>query len=381
MLLFQGEMYMQTEKKNRVLTIGMAVLLFMLSACCWLKKADAYSASERRALAQCPRLTADAVWSGSFMDAFEDYAADQFPFRDRFRSGKAAAVTGLFAQKDYNGLYMEDGYICRMEYPLKEAMLKNTADHISRLYERYMKDTDVSVYISVIPDKNYFLARKHGALSMDYDALTGILCSSVMETVEDCEYIDLLPLLSIDDYYRTDAHWRQERLTDVATALAEAMGTEVYADYEVMKLEQPFYGVYYGQLALPAKPDRICYLTSSALRNCTVTGYGTGKAKPLELYDLKKAEGRDAYELFLSGSQPFIIIERADADTQKELVLFRDSFGSSLAPLLVEGYKKITVVDTRYLSPELLGDLLTFGDQDVLFLYSTTLVNNSLSLR
>ena len=33
----------------------------------------------------------------------------------------------------------------------------------------------------------------------------------------------------------------------------------------------------------------------------------------------------------------------------RELVVFRDSFGSSLLPLMISGYEKITIFDIRYL--------------------------------
>ncbi|MBQ2264154.1 MAG: hypothetical protein II341_02020, partial [Oscillospiraceae bacterium] len=69
------------------------------------------------------------------------------------------------------------------------------------------------------------------------------------------------------------------------------------------------------------------------------------------------------------------------AKSQRELVVFRDSFGSSLIPLLVKDYATVTVVDTRYVSPDLLGQYLEFEKQDVLFLYSTLILNNSLALK
>ena len=59
----------------------------------------------------------------------------------------------------------------------------------------------------------------------------------------------------------------------------------------------------------------------------------------------------------------------------------RDSFASSLAPLLVSGYRKITLVDLRYISGDMIGNFIDFKDQDVLFLYSTLILNNSLSLK
>ena len=77
----------------------------------------------------------------------------------------------------------------------------------------------------------------------------------------------------------------------------------------------------------------------------------------------------------------YITIENPNATTGKELIIFRDSFGSSLAPLLVEGYEKITLVDIRYLRSDMLSKFITFENQDVLFLYSTLVLNNSETLK
>ena len=96
---------------------------------------------------------------------------------------------------------------------------------------------------------------------------------------------------------------------------------------------------------------------------------------------MEAAEGKDPYEMFLSGTEPLLVIDNPDAETDRELVMFRDSFGSSLAPLLVEGYKKITLVDIRYISPQFLGSFVNFENCDILFIYSTILLNNSNSFK
>ncbi|MFQ8765152.1 MAG: hypothetical protein ACLR8U_00430 [Oscillospiraceae bacterium] len=88
------------------------------------------------------------------------------------------------------------------------------------------------------------------------------------------------------------------------------------------------------------------------------------------VYDMEKAAGKDPYEMFLSGSVSLLTIENPSAKTDKELVIFRDSFASSLAPLLIDGYTKITLIDIRYLPSARLGSFVTFDNQDVLFLYS-----------
>ena len=61
--------------------------------------------------------------------------------------------------------------------------------------------------------------------------------------------------------------------------------------------------------------------------------------------------------------------------------MFRDSFGSSLAPLLVRDYRTVTLVDLRYLSSQLLDQFIDFHGQDVLFLYSPSVYNNSTMLK
>ena len=76
-----------------------------------------------------------------------------------------------------------------------------------------------------------------------------------------------------------------------------------------------------------------------------------------------------------------LTIENPDYNGTKELIVFRDSYGSSLIPLLVTGYSKVTVVDTRYISQKLLNQYIEFKDQDVLFMYSTLIINNSTTLK
>ena len=100
-----------------------------------------------------------------------------------------------------------------------------------------------------------------------------------------------------------------------------------------------------------------------------------------DMYIMEKAYSKDPYEMFLSGTAPMITIENPAAKSDKELVLLRDSFGSSLAPLLAEGYKKITVVDIRYIQSSFIGNFVDFENCDVLFLYSTALLNNSLAMK
>ena len=99
------------------------------------------------------------------------------------------------------------------------------------------------------------------------------------------------------------------------------------------------------------------------------------------IYDFGKLQSKDPYEFFLSGAAALLTVENPSAEEEKELVIFRDSFGSAIAPYLIEGYSKVTLVDTRYIAPALLGDYVDFTNCDVLFLYSTLVLNESSVLK
>ena len=366
------------KKSNFILVCVMAVFFFGLTFMCWFKGVDEYSDSERRVLADFPDLNETTISSGKFMTEFETYTLDQFPFRDAFRSIKAMAQLGIFRQKDNNDIYMVDGYVSKLEYPLNEYMLDNAAKKFQYLYDTHMADKDMNVYFSIVPDKNYYMAAQNGYLSMDYDTFFDTMQE---KTADYMQYIDITDLLTIEDYYSTDTHWKQECLQDVADRIAESMGNTLQWEYQAVTAEQPFNGVYVGQSALPLEPDTLTYLTNEQLEACKVTSYDTGMPKEKVIYDLAELDGKDPYEMFLAGSDALLVIENPNATTDKELVVFRDSFASSLLPLLIESYAKVTVVDIRYINSGMLGNFIEFDGQDVLFLYSTLVLNSSTSFK
>ncbi len=368
---------MNKKIKNIVTTLLFSGIMFSVSALCVTRPADAFSESERRELKTFPEFSVEALVSGEFIKEFETYATERFFMRDMFRSIKAIFATDILNQKDNNGLFVADGHISKIDAEENEKMMENAANKFSYLYETYLKDNNTNVYFSIVPDKNYFLAEKNKYPSLDYDKFI----EKMKKLTEYMEYIDITGLLSLDDYYTTDTHWRQENITDITELLADKMGADVRAEYVENKLDIPFNGVYSGQLAKPFEADEIKYLTNDTIDNLKVTYYDSGAGKNGEVYNMEKAEGKDPYEIFLSGSTPLATLENPNANGDKELVIFRDSFGGSLAPLFSEGYRKVTVVDIRYIQSTLVGNFVEFRNCDVLFIYSTALLNNSLALR
>ena len=356
-------------------TISLILILALwagLAAFAWLKPAGASSDAERRPLAQFPEVSTDEVLSGGFMSDFADYAVDQFPLRDTFRTLNACLTYYLLGKTDNNGIYLHDGFAAKMEYPLDETSVSSAITRFNELYEAYLTGCDVR--FALVPDKGCYLAQEAGALALDYDAL--------YETVENAlpwaEFLDLRSSLAIDSYYRTDTHWRQEQLLPAAGAIAEALGVTV-PEFTRKQIERPFYGVYYGQAALPMEPDTMYYLTNEVLEGCTVYCHDNGGTS--SVYDLTKLDSRDLYDVFLSGGAAVLEVTNPAGQAGKELIVFRDSFGSSMVPLLLHDYERVWLLDTRYVSPAMLEQFVDFDDQDVLFLYSTLILNSSSALR
>lgn len=347
------------------LTISLiAIFVLFFSLWCFFIPTPDYSDAERRTLAKMPEVTLQSINSGEFAKEFEQYATERFPARDMWRSVKAYARLKLFMQKENNDLFVKDGHISKIEYPLNKDMLDYAVSLFSEVRQKHFLQN--KVYFSVIPDKNRYIAD----LKIDYDELENYMYNKLPFTTP----IPISEFLTADDYYFTDSHWKQENIIDVAKYIAESMGTNIPGDYKEHTLTTDFKGVYAGQSALICKGDTIKYLTNDIIDNMKITGADA-------VYDMKKADSKDPYEFFMSGNQPLIKLQNPNSADSKKLVIFRDSFASSLTPLLAQGYSEVTLVDLRYMNSALLEEFVDFTDADILFLYSASLLNNSRSMK
>lgn len=353
-----------------LIALGAIVLLGFLWAA--LRPKDELSTAERRKLQQFPTLSAESIFSGEWMTDFDSFTLDQFPQRENLRRVKAWLQFSLLGQRDNNGIYLVDNGVYKIEYPLKESSIVKAADKLNSIHNKYLKNC--KVYYAIIPDKNYFVAEQNGYPSLDYELMMELFDSNI----KNMQKIELFDCLEKEDYYKTDTHWRQERLEKVTQRLSQSMGFELGENYKIETLS-PFYGVYYGQSALSLPPEDIYYLHNDTIDDAIVTNYETNEITGV--YTVERFYGMDGYDIFLSGAAPLLSIENPNATTDKELIIFRDSFGSSLAPLLIDGYKKITLVDIRYIVSDYVGQFVTFDNQDVLFIYSTLILNSADTLR
>lgn len=352
--------------KNKIITISFIVILFGIFGANLIIKDTDISILERRKLAKFPEINSEDLLNGKWTKDFEDYTQDQFVGRDFFKNIKSFWSINVFWQKDNNKMFEKEGALYKMEYPLSESNVRKNAEKIKMVYDKYLSGR--KVYFSIIPEKNYYLNDEH--LLMDYSKIEKIM----KDNLESFEYINIFDELKLEDYYKTDLHWKQENLLNVAGKISTSMGLDDVSNvnYEKENVGK-FYGTYYGQIASKVKPDDMFILTNDTLKKSTTYNFETQKEG--EVYDRK--ETKDKYDIYVSGATPLITITNENAKENKELLLFRDSFGSSIAPLLIEKYKTITLIDLRYISSEILDKFIKFENQDVLFLYSSLILNQN----
>ena len=268
--------------------------------------------------------------------------------------------------------YVEDEAIYEKTGYINETALENNIEKINAICEKYLNN--MNIFFSIIPDKEHYLK---DCISTDFSELENKVKSNLNEKVK---YFNISDTLSLNDFYRTDMHWKQENLQDVVEKIEKEMNLNISKiDYEEESLGD-FYGTYYKEIENSnIEPDELKYLNSSIVENCKV--YNSETYKEERVYNLDKVnETRNKYDLFLSGASSIITIINENVKTDRKLILFRDSFGSSIAPLLVDDYKEIVLIDIRYVNYTILDNYIDFGKYkgaDVLFLYSSRVINKS----
>lgn len=285
-------------------------------------------------------------------------------------------------------VFVMDGHLSEVVYPLKENMINYAVTLFTSVHDTYLAGGDHKTAVAIVPDKNVYLQESQsyadGQLAdvpvMDYQAMIDLFKNG---TSAWADYIDLTATLSLSDYYYTDMHWKQEALSDTAAAICSAFGLDLQFTADPIPFTaHPFVGSYTADtLASDATQDTMQYLSNDTLDAVTVTDYVNGVPQPGVLYNTEIEANAKTYDLFLSGPMPLQVLESPNAKTDRELIIFRDSFGSAIAPYFCEQYARVTLVDLRYLGSGLLADFIDFDDQDILFLYSTHILNTAMIMK
>ncbi len=358
---------MKMKKITNLLTVSVFALVLALGCMLtiFLPK-QTLSETERRELAKFPVCTVETVLSGSFFNGLTEYITDHFALRESFRTLNTTLRVDVLQQPDSGGVFEADGYLFEPAWPMDEKAILNNTAKMQWIADTYFAEKPV--YFSIVPDKADFTDA--ACLKLDTEQVVNLVSGNFSG-----QYIDITETLTLTDYYRTDTHWQQEKLEDTASALVSGMGGVLpKVDFEWKTIDGPFRGVLWGRYAKPIEAeDVLAYGVNAVTENAVVRDLAHPNVSTVYV---PETESLDLYDVFLSGATPVIELENREPNNGKHLVLFRDSFGSSIAPWLLTAYEKITIIDIRYVSSAIIGEQTELSTADeVLFLYSTAILN------
>lgn len=362
-----------SKRYSRFITILFCAVLAVFFAAILLSPKRDFSEAENRYLQGFPELSAESVTSGKFMSQFETFITDQFPGRDGWVAAKAA-MEYASGKRENNGVYIcSDGtLIAQLDEP-DEEKFSTGLGYVQALTEK----TDTEVYFSLIPGAAHIWSEKlpANAPSADQHALL----EQARAAVPGATWVDLESVLMDhrDEYifYRTDHHWTSLGARYAYEALLEAMELPQPADESLLTgkgevVSEEFYGTNWSSSAVRwVAPDVITRYAGD--EGISVTAYPSGTAEEGSLYHPEKLEVKDKYPYFLGGNQPLCVLRNENLPDGKKVLLVRDSYSDSLAPMLIQSCGELHLFDVRY-NLHSVAEYAEENDIDViLVLYST----------
>ncbi len=367
------------RKKIDIVTVALFLVLITVVPLYWLLfPRKTFSNSERRYLSEPPKLSAADLKNWAFDDAVETYLADQLPARDALVGLNAYTVLLSGRQVSEEIWRDRDGYLVEAPVNVAPDQIDKRMKRIAALGEK----TGLPVYVMAVPSTGYVrrgtLPRALGKLYQDEAILQRIYDSPGIVPVALGE-----TFLKEGQgwYYRTDHHWTG------AGAYAAYRLFMAAADREALAYDSFYHHTVAGYVGSTrsrsalwlAKPDT---LTIDEPMDTPVTVAFSDDDKVYDsLFFYDHLTEYDWYPLFLDGNHPVTMVENqrvaADAPT---LILVKDSFGNTLAPLLVPTYRKVVLVDPRYYRGSVADLCREHGADEILFCYSLERLCTDLNL-
>ena len=308
----------------------------------------------------------------AFKDDFETYLSDHIVGREDWVKASNRIQT-LSGKKEINGVYTLDNQMIQTFKEYNADDVNNSIYAMNAFAERF---PDKQMFFMLAPTVQEFCSGKipsyEGLLSEKtfiddcYKKLRNISaidCRSFLASNSD-EYI----------YYRTDHHWTSLGAYYAYQSAAKLLGYTAYGygSFNIETASSDFRGTLYSKTlddSIPA--DNIDYYTLSKNEpKVKMTCINGSEVKEYDsLYVRDFLNEKDKYSSFTGSNVPIVEIE-TDVDTDKTLLIIKDSYAHSLVPFLSKHYSKITMVDMRYINTSL-NDLINLDDySQVLFMYN-----------
>lgn len=314
---------------------------------------------ENRSLEQFPSAFNEDVFS-----SLDSYVSDQFVGRDTLIHVNYL-VKSLCSVSKIDDVYLGSGML------IEDAAETNEVQHarnIASINSFVGRHADLSTSFMLVPDAVSVQAAKLPAFAnpLDQDTQIDAFYGSLSDVVNK---VDVRSALNAhkDEYifYKSDHHWTSLGAFYGAQALVGDISLDGYDMYTVAS---DFEGTLSNKTGSVGLCDTVDIYPP---RNVDyVVTYESEGTQSRSIYKSEAFDKRDKYQVFFGGNEGLIRVETGN-DSQKHLLLIKDSYANSLVQFLLPYYASITIVDPRYYYGDV--DSLVSSDliTDVLFCYNT----------
>ena len=257
------------NKEKKIIFVFTTFMIFLIG-CNFLLPKVSYIENERRYAEEVENLSVASVLDGSFMASFEKNKVDLFPFRNQWQNLKKMWCYEILHQKDVNGVFKEEEHLFKIDYPYSQKSVETIAKKLKEIFVKNNVQSD-SVYYSLIPDKGWYAsssALKYNFYKMEKDYRREMVGT----------YIPIVNQLSLDSFYKTDPHWKQEKLGSVVKTFSKEMNFSTSHSFtSLKKVKDDFAGVYAGQYGRKSELDSMYCVDESDFKNYKVYDWQSKK--------------------------------------------------------------------------------------------------------
>ena len=303
-----------------------------------------FSERENRYLQTLPAFSLQRLFEGKFTADFEDYCADQFPFRDSWITLNAR-YEQLSGKKQTNGVFLcGDRLITPFTAPSSAEL-----DRRFSAVEHLSESVGIPVHLALIPNAAE-IYRDRLPAGAPNDSQAAVIARAADFGLSPAPLLSELEGHKGEEiFYRTDHHWTTLGAYYAYTALCETLGWEPQPldSFRPKIVSANFYGTAYSSSGYTwVLPDHIeRFVDESAAES--VISYRSGSPVEGGLYREESLSQKDQYTYFVGGNTPEIVITGNHREFPK-LVMVRDSYSDCLAPFLLAHYSEIRMLDLRY---------------------------------
>lgn len=370
--------------RGRNLTFVILVLAFLLiiplATLLW-PKSDR-SSIENRSLASVPKYSQEALFSGEYFLAWEDYFKDHIAARDAFVFADTFVKLHVLDRTDVNDILVTDEVLLPdLTAPkaqlIGEITAEDMGDRLAGLQDAIKAYGGTFLYVGV-PTQMTAWADAFPAGSVDKIAERAEKGAAFAAALSD-RGVDLLDMSKVfaengglrQYYMRTDHHYTLKGAYLVYRAICEHLTA---AGYEIPVLEENDLTFSALPLRFLGSRDRAVYYLSGLndpvyaaelAEPIAFTRTDNGTASAAKVFHLPAADyGKVTYNLYMGGDVAETVID-TNREELPSVLIFGDSYTNAVETLLYTSFNEMRSLDLRHYKAMALSEYIELYKPDI----------------